>query len=269
MSKMVHLENVPGVLSLERGKIFGTILRKMVKLRYGIAYRVLDARDFGCAQARPRVFVVGHSSGDYAIPARVLGIRPSCDYNSSRSKNETGRIPTLTLRNAGLKNARGLAIVEEVMQESGANGSFRDTEKWQIRACTPWEEERRQGFSGIHTAIDGAVDSERYEAIGNSMAVPVMRWLGEQIQKEEEFLMGRERKTCVFCNTDYGRDAKGHKDGRCVNKQPEVIPQSNETVAKISFNLETVIQNYEEKIRVLQNKIAVLKDCQNDHFAST
>ena len=54
-----------------------------------------------------------------------------------------------------------------------------------IRKLTPREAERLQGFSGKHTAILDAKDSERWAAIGNSMAVPVMRWIGQRIQAVE------------------------------------------------------------------------------------
>lgn len=53
------------------------------------------------------------------------------------------------------------------------------------RRLTPREWERLQGFADDYTAIDfngrPAADTPRYEAIGNSMAVPVMRWIGRRI----------------------------------------------------------------------------------------
>lgn len=58
----------------------------------------------------------------------------------------------------------------------------------QVRRLTPMECERLQGFPDDHTLIawrgkDAAEcpDGPRYKAIGNSMAVPVMRWIGERI----------------------------------------------------------------------------------------
>ena len=69
-------ENVPGVLSSNRGRDFGSILGGMVQLGYGFAYRVLDAQFFGVAQRRRRVFVVGHL-GDWRPAAAVLFERHS------------------------------------------------------------------------------------------------------------------------------------------------------------------------------------------------
>ena len=52
-------ENVPGVLSSNGGRDFGSFVGALGKLGYGWAYRVLDAQYFGVAQRRRRVFVVG------------------------------------------------------------------------------------------------------------------------------------------------------------------------------------------------------------------
>lgn len=59
-----------------------------------------------------------------------------------------------------------------------------------LRRLTPREWERCQGFPDDFTAIEHrgrpATDSVRYSAIGNSMAVPVLRWIGEQMQLVDE-----------------------------------------------------------------------------------
>jgi DNA (cytosine-5)-methyltransferase 1 len=69
-------ENVPGVLSADEGRAFGSILGGLAELGYGFAYRVLDAQYFGLAQRRKRVFVVGHL-GDWRRAAAVLFERES------------------------------------------------------------------------------------------------------------------------------------------------------------------------------------------------
>lgn len=59
----------------------------------------------------------------------------------------------------------------------------------QVRRLTPRECERLMGFPDDYTAIEyrgkPASDSVRYKALGNSMAVPVMRWIGERIDAVE------------------------------------------------------------------------------------
>lgn len=59
-----------------------------------------------------------------------------------------------------------------------------------VRRLTPTECERLQGFPDGWTKIDDDTpDAPRYKALGNSMAVPVMRWIGERIMKVEETMM--------------------------------------------------------------------------------
>lgn len=103
----VVIENVPGLLSSQHGRDFAVILRGLVGLGYGVAWRILDAQYFGLAQRRRRVFIVGHigdgraaevlferegSSGD-TPPSREAGTRvaASLTRGSSRSSNEPGR----------------------------------------------------------------------------------------------------------------------------------------------------------------------------------
>jgi DNA (cytosine-5)-methyltransferase 1 len=87
--KWIVWENVPGVLSSNGGKDFGTFLGALGELGYGFAYRVLDAQYFGVAQRRRRVFVVGYL-GDWRVAAAVLFERESLQGNTkpSRKKRE-------------------------------------------------------------------------------------------------------------------------------------------------------------------------------------
>ena len=58
-----------------------------------------------------------------------------------------------------------------------------------VRRLTPRECERLQGFPDDYTLVEyrkkPAADGPRYRALGNSMAVPVMRWIGERIKMVE------------------------------------------------------------------------------------
>jgi DNA (cytosine-5)-methyltransferase 1 len=163
-------ENVPGILSSGGGQDFCAILQTLEECGYGVAYRELDSHYFGLPQRRRRIFVVG-SLGDWRPASAVLFDAKAFGDYSARSRKETS-IPVCTVRNAGNANARGVVVVER----DSARGP-------QVaRALTPAEEERRQGFSGRHTLIPNCTDAQRYKAIGNSMAIPVMRWIGERIK---------------------------------------------------------------------------------------
>jgi DNA (cytosine-5)-methyltransferase 1 len=59
-----------------------------------------------------------------------------------------------------------------------------------VRRLTPRECERLQGFPDDYTLVPHrnklAADGPRYKALGNSMAVPVMRWIGQRIAQVEK-----------------------------------------------------------------------------------
>lgn len=74
--RWVVWENVPGVLSIDAGRTFGTFLGALAECGYGFAYRVLDAQYFGVPQRRRRVFVIGYL-GDWRPAAAVLFERES------------------------------------------------------------------------------------------------------------------------------------------------------------------------------------------------
>jgi DNA (cytosine-5)-methyltransferase 1 len=55
-----------------------------------------------------------------------------------------------------------------------------------VRRLTPMECERLQGFPDNYTNTPTSSDATRYKALGNSMAVPVMKWIGERINEMEK-----------------------------------------------------------------------------------
>ena len=75
------LENVPGLFSSNNGADFGRLLYEMEQLGYGVSWRTLDARYFGVAQRRRRVFIVGSLESDRA--AEVLLECEGCERHPS------------------------------------------------------------------------------------------------------------------------------------------------------------------------------------------
>ena len=244
-------ENVPGVLSSNRGRDFGTLLTALGKIGYGFAYRICDAQYFGVAQRRRRVFVVGYL-GDWRRAAAVLFERESLSGHpapSREAKQEaTGYTSSSfggyhhgvgTVRAAGGDLGGGSetlvteqASVNTITASYGMGGPDYETkplvygspvafpaemsgtqaastpemsptlsvshtmavsDRLCVRRLTPIECERLQGFPDNYTQIpwrnktpENCPDGPRYKAMGNSMAVPVMRWIGERIQMVEE-----------------------------------------------------------------------------------
>lgn len=216
-------ENVPGVLSSGGGRDFGSFIQSLVKLGYGLSWRVLDAQYFGLAQRRKRVFVVGYL-GDWRHSTAVLfESKGLCGHFEKGRKKEQG-----TPKDSGLdleteclscgvmwEPDGGLeccpmcgasqgycpdkaATLETTANDySRADGFCMIVKKNTARRLTPRECERLQGFPDDWTLIpwrgkqpDQCPDGPRYKAIGNSMAVPVMRWIGQRIQMVENLANG-------------------------------------------------------------------------------
>ena len=263
--KWLVWENVPGVLSSQRGRDFGTFLGALGQLGYGFAYRVLDAQYFGVAQRRRRVFVVGYL-GDWRRAAAVLFEREGLSGHPAPSREAreevaqrlttrtgsaydpttetlpvtTGALCARTGQSISVQDAsqghmvpiafgaqnsanqgdsvstevtptldksktpavaigwseelNALTDVQPTIQRGGGGGRHEGVfvPPAQVRRLTPTECERLQGFSDGYTQIpwrnktaENCPDGPRYKAMGNSMAVPVMRWIGEKIQEVE------------------------------------------------------------------------------------
>jgi DNA (cytosine-5)-methyltransferase 1 len=93
-------ENVPGVLSSNGGRDFGSILGGMVELGYHGSYRVLDAQFFGVPQRRRRVFVVGYL-GDWRRAAAVLFERHSLSGHPAPRREKGPSVAALTANGVG------------------------------------------------------------------------------------------------------------------------------------------------------------------------
>ncbi len=134
------------------------------------------------------------------------GNRSSCDP-STAALTKTGRPPAIafnarqdpvpSVSTCGALDTEGTSqavcvtgevthALRSVGADASEDGTGRGTPivttQTRVRRLTPRECERLQGFPDDWTAIDGAKDTPRYAALGNSMAVPVMRWIGRRIE---------------------------------------------------------------------------------------
>ncbi len=125
--KWLVWENVPGVLSRNGGRDFGTFLGSLGQLGYGFAYRVLDAQyvrvdglERAVPQRRRRVFVVGHL-GDWRRAAAVLfdGQSLRWDHPPRREAGQ-GAAASLTASSGGCSGKDG--IEGRVVTNSGPVG---------------------------------------------------------------------------------------------------------------------------------------------------
>jgi DNA (cytosine-5)-methyltransferase 1 len=130
-------ENVPGVLSSNGGKDFGSFLGALGELGYEWAYRVLDAQWFGVAQRRRRVFVVAHL-GKGNLAAKVL-------FESESVRRDTP--PSRETRQGVATNAEaGFGVSPTITQCKGSRGGCSDEALMEIKAVHEATAFRMQAF---------------------------------------------------------------------------------------------------------------------------
>ena len=131
--KWIVFENVPGLLSSNGGKDFGSFLGGLGELGYGFAYRVLDAQWIrthrhprAVPQRRRRLFVVG-CAGDHISAAKVLFERESLQrYSAPRRATRQGTAADVAgcLRSGGdggVPSRRGEHLVADVATVDARN----------------------------------------------------------------------------------------------------------------------------------------------------
>jgi site-specific DNA-cytosine methylase len=173
-----------------------------------VAWRVLDAQHFGVAQRRRRVFVVA-SAGNICA-SEILFEREGLRRDIAPSRKKKEKIASSVAHSINAKNtAERMTFDFQSASSYGENQiaatlSARDfksakdlvVENRTVRRLTPIEHERLQGFSDNYTNIPWgkSSDSLRYKALGNSMAVPCMRWIGDRISQASRVSAGTSMK---------------------------------------------------------------------------
>jgi DNA (cytosine-5)-methyltransferase 1 len=216
--RWVIWENVVGVLSSKSNgkRDFGAFLGAFRHIGYSFSYRVLDAQYWGIPQRRRRVFACFHNR-DWRRAAAVLfepeslrggvkkggknrkDVAPTVTTGApySRTGNERVEADALVVANskewpAKIGSTLDVAYATKLGLENqhvlgGAKLFWEQNER--ARRLMPSEAEALQGFPRNYTDITyrgkDAPDTQRYKALGNSMAVPVVRWLGQRIQMVE------------------------------------------------------------------------------------
>ncbi|MBP5351705.1 MAG: DNA cytosine methyltransferase [Fibrobacterales bacterium] len=149
--------------------------------RRNVAWRVLDAKYFGVPQQRKRLYVVAGGPGFkpenvlFEVHGGQLGKFPKAPlaFTKRGKQFEVFREYTDCLYSAYGTKWNGNA--------AAYNGSLYVSENGRLRRMTPLECERLMGFPDNYTDVDFASATNRYQSVGNSWAVPVVRWLGKRL----------------------------------------------------------------------------------------
>lgn len=142
-----------------------------------------------------------HANGGVmpAIAIQEIGKRQSGTPQNGVGYAEPGE-PMFTLQSGA---QHGVCCANK--SDSSCDESAEDGASWQqlptmaVRRLTPRECERLQGFPDDFTLVDfngkPAADGNRYRALGNSMAVPVIEWIGKRMDMVDEVLPFSQKET--------------------------------------------------------------------------
>jgi DNA (cytosine-5)-methyltransferase 1 len=158
-----------------------------------------DASEDGTGRGTPIIAYDARGNGDGHLAQTMTDDHESrvTDYTTivmptlvsngdahSGFRNEHGIVP-VAFNSDQSEKARSMGEREEHTPTLRAGGEISMARGMEVRRLTPLECSRLQGFPDNYLDVlhngKPMADGPRYKALGNSMAVPVIRWLGERI----------------------------------------------------------------------------------------
>lgn len=153
---------------------------------------------FGVGEIAPTLRAMGHADSHQNAGGQVA-VAISLRGREGGATAEISGDVMPALRTGGGGGDKPHVLLGQQLRESGL--TMKEAQQrgfFGVRRLTPRECERLQGFPDNYTAIpwrgkpaDQCPDGPRYRALGNSMAVPVMRWIGEGMQAVEAIMEAR------------------------------------------------------------------------------
>ncbi len=225
--KAFLLENVKGLTNHDKGKTFNTILNVLKnELGYTVFHQILNAKDFNVPQKRDRIYIVGFKKEvDFKFPKSkklTRSIKNILEKKEVSSKYYLSDTYLKTLRNhkarhkekgngfgyeilehkdiantlvvGGMGKERNLIIDKRLTDFTPKTNIKGEINKEYIRKMTPREWARLQGFPD--TFKIPVSDAQAYKQFGNSVSVPVIHAIAEQIieKLDEIYLKNKTEK---------------------------------------------------------------------------
>lgn len=201
--KTFLLENVKNLLGHDHGKTFETIKNTLEDMNYAVFYKVFAAKDFGVPQNRERIYIVGFDKEqiknwenfNYPEPPKT-----ETSVGSILEKNVDTKYTLSDLLWAGHQRRKvdntaagkgfGYSLFNENSKYTNTISAryYKDGSEILIeqrnknpRKITPREASRLQGFP--KEFIIPVSDTQAYKQFGNSVAVPVIHAIANEIIK--------------------------------------------------------------------------------------
>lgn len=223
--KVIFLENVKNLVSHDNGNTFKVIREALIAHGYHIKYQVLNAKDYGnIPQNRERIYIVGFKNKEYfknfvfpdPIPLTVA-LKDVIDFESKlddrfyyteekyhfypllkESVKDKNKIYQWRRKYVRENKSNVVPTLTANMGTGGHNVPL-ILSKYGIRKLTPHECFNIQGFPKTYKLPDIA-NSHLYKQAGNSVAVPVVRRIAENIVAaiEEEVLIKDKEQMTLF-----------------------------------------------------------------------
>ena len=209
---IVFWENVEGVLT-DKTNAFGCLVCSLAGFddvielkrwpnagvihgaKRNVAWRVLDAKYFGLPQQRRRLYLM--AGGKNFFPENVL-----FEFHTGRLEEYPSA--QLTFEKEGHRFEVFREYTDCLYSAYGTkwngnaaayNGSLFIVQDDRLRRISPLECERLMGFPDNYTDLPGAKKTNRYQATGNSWAVPVVKWIGKRLTEYSGDMMNLDSKT--------------------------------------------------------------------------
>lgn len=200
-----------------------------------IAWRILDAKYFGLPQQRRRIYVLG--GGKEFHPEKILfeeGELIQDPYKVNPNNNQPNLFDDTPVQNELVFELRKVVNGHDIEafrsysdclyaaygtkwngNAAAFNGSLFFAQDGRLRRLSPLECERLMGFPDNYTLIDQCKDTQRYQAVGNSWAVPVIRWIAARIKELPKSNISfshptmRVKNADIFLLDDFSRQLTG------------------------------------------------------------
>ena len=198
MPKMFLLENVPGLLTIQKGETFRVILENLEDLGYTVFYDVLDAQNFGLPQVRKRVVIVGfhpdlnissfafpQGSNEVRVPVSSILEKKPKGYDISEHlqqsylfKKDDGK-PQVIDNTSDIQVKTLVASYHKIQRLTGTFIKEGDTG---LRLFSELECKRLMGFPDDF--LIPVSRTQMYRQMGNSVAVPMIKEVADAMKEE-------------------------------------------------------------------------------------